>query len=165
MLSDMDRLNEELRNRAIDCGLCAKWQSEWDSDRTPQELIDMWKRGIDFGIAHNFPSNDFIKTNFDRTLLHQNLIFVDEHIDIECAPNGVYVLNGECSGTLHFREWAAATVYVRHTSKVSVIAEDFAKVFVRLYDGGEADICDIGNAVVKTYDRRGVNSSSVPIRG
>ena len=150
----MDILNEGLRQKAIECGLCAKWQTEWDSNRTPQELIEMWKRGIDFGIAHDFPSNDFIKSNFDRALLHKNLIFVDEHLNLDNAPNGIYVLNGDCSGTLHFREWAAATVYVRHTSKVSIIAEDFAKVFVRVYDEAEVNVCDVGDAVVKVYDRR-----------
>ena len=113
----------------------------------------MWKRGIDFGLVHDYPSTEFIKENFDSTLLHKNLIFVDEHINLGYAPNGIYILNGECSGTLHFREWAAATVYVRHTSKVSIIAEDFAKVFVRVYDDADGSVWEVGDAVIKVYSR------------
>lgn len=149
----MENLSETLKQQAISLGLCQQWRRQW-GECDQQELIDKFKKGIDFCIENQYPANEFIKENFDRSLLHENLIFVDEHINIGYAPSGVYILNGECSGTLHFREWAAATVYVRHTSKVSIIAEDFAKVFVRLYDEGETDIYDVGDAVVKVYDRR-----------
>lgn len=151
----MDKLNTELRQQAVDLGLCSKWQEDWASDKDPQELIDMWKRGIDFGILHDYPSNDFIKANFDSDLLHKNRIYVDEHLDIKNAPNGVYILNGECSGTLWFNSWAAATVYVRHNSNVTIIADDFAKVFVRVYDEANAEVVELDEAVVKVYDRRG----------
>ena len=79
---------------------------------------------------------------------------MDETVSLDDAPNGVYVLNGACTGVLRFRSWAAATVYVRHSSHIHIIAEDFAKVFVRLYDGADADICDLSGSVVKVYDRR-----------
>lgn len=150
----MDKLNTELRQQAVDLGLCQQWQRDWAYDKDPQELIDMWKRGIDFAILHDYPSTDFIKSNFDRDLLCANLIYVDEHIDLKDAPNGVYVLNGECSGILWFNSWAAATVYVRHNSNVTIIADDFAKVFVRVYDEANAEIVELDEAVVKVYDRR-----------
>lgn len=149
----MENLSETLKQQAVSLGLCQQWQRQW-GDCDQQELIDKYKKGLDFCIENQYPANEFIKENFDRSLLHENLIFVDEHINIGYAPNGVYVLNGACTGVLHFREWAAATVYVRHESHVHIIAEDFAKVFVRLYDGGEADVCDVGDAVVKVYDGR-----------
>lgn len=149
--NSMNKLNSDLRDRAVSLGLCAKWQRMWETDKTPQELIDMWKRGIDFGLEHDYPSTEFIKANFAPTLLHENLIFVDEYINIGNAPNGVYIINGECSGTLRFRDWAVATVYVRHTSSVSIIAEDCAKVFVRIYDDADASVCEVGDAVVKVH--------------
>lgn len=150
----MDKLNEELRSEAIRNGLCERWQKDWESDKNPQELIDMWKRGIDFALLHDYPSTDFIKTNFDRGLLNKNLIFVDDHINLEKAPSGIYIINGGCSGTLWFGSWAAATVYIRHGSKITVIADDFAKVFVRLYDDADAEVVELEDAVVKVYDRR-----------
>lgn len=150
----MDRLNTELRQQAVDLGLCAKWQRGWTSDKGPQELVEMWKKGIDFALLHDYPSNDFIKSNFDRELLHRNLVYVDEHIDLKNAPNGIYVLNGECTGTLWFNSWAAATVYVRHSSQVTIIADDSAKIFVRLYDEADAEVMELDEAVIKVYDRR-----------
>ena len=148
----MENLSETLKRQAEALNACKKGLRNFPD--TEQGMIERWKENIDFAIDNNFPSVEIIRDGFDRSLLHKNQIYVDEHLNLDNAPNGVYVLNGECTGVLHFREWTVATVYVRHTSKFSIIAEGFAKVFVRLYDGGEADICNIGDAVVKVYDRR-----------
>lgn len=151
----MDNLSETLKHEAIGRALCAKWQSEWADDSDQQTLIDKYKRGIDFIIKQGeWPTNDFIKANFDRELLHDNLIFVDEDIDLECAPSGIYILNGKCSGVLRFGEWAAATIFVRHNSKIRIEADSFAKVFVRLYDNADVECGYNESAVVKVYDRR-----------
>ncbi|MDE7345415.1 MAG: hypothetical protein K2N48_01590 [Muribaculaceae bacterium] len=148
----MENLSETLKRQAEALNACKKGLRNFPE--TEQGMIERWKENLDFALENNFPSVEIIRDGFDRSLLHKNLIFVDEHINIDYAPNGVYVLNGACTGVLHFREWAAAAVYVRHESHIHIIADDFAKVFVRLYDGGEADVCDIGDSVVKEYDRR-----------
>lgn len=149
----MNNLSETLKQQAVDLGLCRPWTEAWgDCDR--QELIDKYKKGIDFCIDKQYPSNEFIKANFDRALLNANLIFVDEHIRLDDAPSGIYILNGECSGSIRFAPWTAATVYVRHTSNVRIIAGDFAKVFVRLYDEAEVEIEAEESAVVRVYDRK-----------
>lgn len=148
----MENLREILKTQAESLKACKKGLRDLPS--TPQGLIERWKQNLDFALANDFPSLDFIKANFDAQLLHDNQIYVDEHLNLSDAPNGVYVLNGECSGTIHFREWAAATVYVRHNSKINIIAEDFAKVFVRVYDEADARVCEIDYAVVRVYDRR-----------
>ena len=151
----MDKLNETLKQQAISLGLCAKWTSEWADDSDQQTLIDKYVKGIDFCLDRDWPSTDFIKSNFDRSLLNKNLIFVDEHIDLDNAPSGIYILTGECSGTIRFPQWTAATVYVRHTSRIKIETGDFAKVFVRIYDDSEVEYEAKGGAVVKVYDRRG----------
>lgn len=150
----MDKLNTELRAEAIRKGLCAQWQHDWADNKTPQELIEMYKKGIDFGIAYQYPSNEYIKANFDRKLLNDNLVFVDEDINLDNAPSGVYVLNGECSGTICLAPWAVATLYLRHDTNVSIEARDFARVFVRLYDNADATVNARESAIVKVYDRR-----------
>lgn len=147
----MENLSETLKRQAEALNACKKGLRNFPE--TEQGMVERWKQNLDFALENDFPSVEMMR-RFDRYLLHENLIFVDEHINIDNAPDGVYVINGECSGTLHFREWAAATVYVRHTSKVSIIAEDFAKVFVRVYDEAEVDVCDVGDAMVKVYDRK-----------
>lgn len=149
----MENLSETLKQQAVDLGLCKPWTEAW-GECDQQTLIDKYKKGIDFCLDRDWPSNGFIKANFDRDLLNANLIFVDEYLDFDMMPSGVYIINGECTGTIKFAPWAAATVYVRHTSNVSIVASDFAKVFVRLYDSAEVECESEESAVVKVYDRR-----------
>ena len=149
----MNNLSETLKQQAVDLGLCRPWTEAW-GDCDQQELIEKFVKGIDFCLERNWPALESIKANFDRALLNANLIFVDEHISLDDAPSGIYILNGECSGTIRFAPWTAATVYVRHTSNVKIIAGDFAKVFVRLYDEAEVGTEAEESAVVKVYDRR-----------
>lgn len=149
----MSNLSDILKQEAVDLGLCKPWTEAW-GNCSQQELIDKYKKGIDFCIDKQYPSNEFIKANFDRALLNENLIFVDEHINLETAPSGIYVINGECTGRIWFGKWAAATIFVRHNSKIRIEADRYAKVFVRLYDNAEVE-CDYDeSAVVKVYDRR-----------
>ncbi len=149
----MENLSETLKQQAVDLGLCRPWTEAW-GDCDQQELIDKYKKGIDFCIDKQYPSNEFIKANFDRDLLNANLIFVDEHLDFDMMPSGVYILNGECSGSIRFAPWTAATIYVRHKSNVTIIAGNFAKVFVRLYDEAEVETEAEESAVVRVYDRK-----------
>ncbi len=148
----MENLREILKTQAESLKACKKGLRDLPS--TSQGLIERWKQNLDFAIENDFPPLDFIRANFDAKLLADNQIYVDRHLSLRNAPNGVYVLNGDCSGTLHFSSWGAATVYVRHNCRVSIIAEDFAKVFVRVYDEAGVEVCEIGDAVVRVYDRR-----------
>lgn len=149
----MENLSETLKQQAVDLGLCRPWTEAW-GDCDQQELIDKFVKGIDFCLERNWPTPEFIKANFDRVLLNANHIFVDEHIRLDDAPSGIYILNGECSGSIRFAPWTAATVYVRHKSNVTIIANDFAKVFVRVYDEANAKVVELNDAVIKVYDRR-----------
>lgn len=44
----MNRLNSELRGHAVSYGLCTQWQGDWQTNKSQQELIGMYIRGIDF---------------------------------------------------------------------------------------------------------------------
>ena len=117
----MNRLNSELRGHAVSYGLCTQWQGDWQNNKSQQELIEMYIRGIDFCIEHDYPTVEYIKGNFDRSLLHQNHIFVDE--PVTGGDNGVYV-----------SKFTAATLHLRHDSELTLEVEDCAKVFVSVYD-------------------------------
>lgn len=150
----MDNISEVLKQQAISLGACKKEIESW-SDLSQQELIDKYRKCLDFCVSRQYPSNEFIKANFSRKLLNDNLIFVDEHIELDNALNGVYIINGECSGNINFPQWSAATVYIRHSSRVEINVGDFGKVFVRLYDDAEVDTTRGENAICRVYDRRG----------
>lgn len=151
----MENLSDALKREAMERGLCAQWTREWADNSDQQTLIDKYKSGIDFVLRQGqWPTNDFIKANFDRDLLNANLIFVDEDIDFDMAPGGIWVLNGECKGRIRFAPWTAATVYVRHQSNIEIVAGNFAKVFVRVYDEAEVEASEDEGAFVRVYDRR-----------
>lgn len=150
----MNNLSDILKKQAVALGLCRQWTLAWADNSDQQALIDKFIKGIDFCLDHQWPSPEFIKAHFDRELLNRNLIFVDEYIDLEEAPSGIYVINGECSGVLRFPQWAAATIYVRHGSKIRIEAGSFAKLFIRIYDSAEVEHEAEENVIVKVYDRR-----------
>lgn len=151
----MDELNSELRQGAISLGLCQQWQSQWDGSCSQWELIEKYKRGMDFCIKHDYPDKDYIKRNFDKEILNANLIFVDEHLDFgdKRLRSGTYVLLGECTGTLKFDHWATATIFVRHKSNVKVESTRFAAVFVRTYEQAEVTVETDGRGKVKVLHR------------
>lgn len=146
----MDKLNKELRSKAISYGLCKGWTQDWSENRNKQELIEMWLRGIDFAIQHNYPTNEFIKENFSSELLKVNNVFVD------CPVGGVNlthkaVICGDCKGALVFDGFSSCDIYVRHTSKIHIDALKFSKIFVNLYDDAEVTIKQKDIAKVYVY--------------
>lgn len=145
----MNRLNSELRGHAVSYGLCTQWQGDWQNNKSQQELIEMYIRGIDFCIEHNYPTVEYIKGNFDRSLLHQNHIFVDE--PVIGGDNGVYVLNGKCSGKLSFGKFTVVTLHLRHDSELTLEVEDCAKVFVSVYDRAKLHVRQSDVAKVYVY--------------
>lgn len=148
----MDELNKKLRDRAIELGLCKQWQGEWDKDRTQDQLIKMWKKGSDFCFElHDFPNKEFIKAYFDRKVLNDNLVFVDEIVNITNGENGTWVLNGNCTGNISFGGFAAARLYVRHDCDVSIDVSEMSKVFVSVYNNAKVSVKQSGSSSVYVY--------------
>ena len=148
----MNELNKKLRDRAIELGLCEQWQGEWDKDRTQDELIKMWKKGSDFCFElHDFPNKEFIKAYFDRKVLNDNLIFVDEVVNSVNGGDGTWVLNGKCTGKISFSGFAAARLHIRHDCEVSIEASEMSKVFVSVYDKAKISVRQRGDSSVYVY--------------
>jgi hypothetical protein len=141
----MDK-QEELKAEAIRLGLCEKWQSEWG---TPDdlELIQKYIDGIDFCIQHDYPSNEYIKMNFDKRLLHACGIYVDDYVAAYNPP--VAVLNGKCHGEVVIDGIYCRDVYVRGTSYVTVAVRDTARASIRVYDKAHVNV--IAEPKTKVY--------------
>lgn len=149
----MNQLNRQLKDQAVSLGLCRQWQGEWDEDRTDTQLIEMFKRGQDFAIQHDYPSLDFIRDNFPQPILEANGIFVDAVAEKDLL-NGTYVFLGECDMTLRFPRWTAAVLWLRHDSRATIVADEFCKIQVRLYDRSEVEVSQSDDARVRVFDRR-----------
>ena len=142
-------LSKTLFNQAVSLGLCEGWTNNWGNPNR-QGLIDKWLHGIDFAIIHGYPTNNFIKENFDKELLHKNNIFIDENVHTRNI-NQIAVLNGNCRGTLLFDGFSCCDIYVRHDSDVTIDCSKFSKVFINVYDKAKVHIIQKDIATVYVY--------------
>ncbi|GAE83337.1 hypothetical protein JCM10512_1603 [Bacteroides reticulotermitis JCM 10512] len=113
-----------------------------------QGLIDMYKRGIDFCFRNQYPSNEFIKDNFDRQLLIENAMFIDESIDEFNSPSPCILL-GSTSGKLSFDKFSSCDIYLRDNVDIEISAKDFSRVFINVY--GSAKVRVVQDGVAKIY--------------
>lgn len=146
----MDILNKTLKERAILFGLCEQWQGEWASDRDKLELIDMYKRGIDFCFKNQYPSNEFIKDNFDRQLLIENAMFIDESVD-EFNSISPCILLGSSTGKLSFDKFSSCDIYMRDNVDIEISAKGFSRISINVYSSSKVHIVQDGMAKVYVY--------------
>lgn len=141
-MKQIEALNEQIRSKAIEKGLCDKWKEDWESDWSLDKLVDKFYRGIDFFLDKRFVSNDYIKESFDKDWLRKNGILVDDEYSLLNPDSAIFL--GNSQSTIRFNGYNAATIYVTDESNVKVIAKNKSFVLVHV----------LGNAQVeaKTYD-------------
>lgn len=152
---ELEELNRILREKAVGAGLCEEWQSKiWNRNLSIQELLYIYKKGIDFSIKNKWFSYDFIKKSIPVKELHKSNIYLDEEVDLECSEGGYYVFVGNCNGTLVIDGMVAATVYVLDNSNVSVKASGGARVFVSYHDESMGACLSDRQSTIKKYLRQ-----------
>ena len=146
----MNKVNKELRDKAVSLGLCGTWQEKWMKDKTPQQLINMYKKGIDFCLQSKYPDNKFIKENFTKDILSKNNMFVDEDFYVLNPENDCVIL-GESQGKLIFDGYAVRDIYINGNADVEIEASDFAKIFVNVYDDAQVVVTQKSNSAIHVY--------------
>lgn len=147
-------LNITLREMARSCGLCDEWYGQWKDDSTIDECLERYIKGFDFAVKNNWPSLEFSRKNFRKEDLHRHNIYLDDEVDITDGGNGYYVLVGRCTGHIDFKGFKAATVYVRHDSRVTIRASEGARIMVRCYESCNVDCQSDNVSKVVVIDRR-----------
>lgn len=142
-------VSEDLRNKAVGLGLCHKWQRLWNTNTDKDELVEMYKRGLDFCIENNYPTNEYMLEHFDG-VMQKHGVFVSNFLDLKNVKQ--VVLNGECSGYLAYDMYSVGNIYVRHNSKIDIVAKENAKVFVTCYDSAVLDLRTEGRASITVYN-------------
>lgn len=161
----MDAVNKELKERAISLGLCSMWQKNWTGDKTPQELIDMYKKGIDFCFESGYPENEYIKRNFDKEILHSNNLYVDEEFYQSNPENDCVILDSQ--GKLVFDGYSVRDIYINGDSDVEIEVKDLARIFVNVYGNSRVSVSQRGGSTVHVYrhgDNRVLYTGSVVVR-
>lgn len=147
-------LSKTLRTMAREQGLCDQWFHDWQDDTDIDELLDKYVAGFDFCVKNDYPSLDFIRKNFNIEDLHRHHIYIDETVDIRDADNGFWIFLGECRGNVRFEGFKAATVYVRHNSRMYVKATDGAIVFITCFDSSSCSSRADNYSKIRKYNRK-----------
>lgn len=142
-------INKQLKEQAKELGACEKGLKNFEH-LGEQDLINRYIHFVDFAIANNFPSNDFIRKNFDQTLLEHNNIYVDSEFERRNARQ-VVIVQGKSSGTLLFDGYVTADVYIRHDSEVTIDCSRMSKIFINLYDNAKIHVTQRDGASVYVY--------------
>lgn len=164
---DNKKVNRILRQRAIDLGLCKQWQGQWKKDWPEEKMISKYKEGIDFCLANDYPSNEFIKENFSKEALVKGGLFVDMKRSVQnmlrVVAKGTSEVtaryDGDTIGEIYAADNAIIHVYARNNShvivhmlgKAAVTAEQFDKAtLLVIRHSMESSIITTGNTRTKT---------------
>lgn len=142
-------INKQLKEQAKELGACEKGLKNFEH-LGEQDLINRYIHFVDFAIANNFPSNDFIRKNFDQTLLEHNNIYVDAKFERRNARQ-VVIVQGKSNGVLLYDGMTSADVYVRHYSEVTIDCNRLSKVFISVYDRAKVNVIQHDGASVYVY--------------
>lgn len=149
MFNFKKNIGKQLKSQAESLGACEKGLNGLDR-LNEQELINRYVHFIDFVIENNFPSNEFIKENFDKSLLEHNNIYVDAEFERRNARQ-VVVIQGESKGVLLFDGMTTSDVYIRHDSEVTIDCSRLSKIFISVYDNAKIHVTQRDGASVYVY--------------
>ena len=131
---NMNKLNETLRAEAIAMGLCQQWQGDWVTNKSSADLIEMYKRGIDFCFDREWPSCDWIVTQFDQAELQDKNVFIRTSGGEIVLSNGVAVVRECCNVVITIPRNAVVTLHCQRNSNLSIKLLKGAKAFIHLHD-------------------------------
>lgn len=149
MFNFKKNIGKQLKSQAESLGACEKGLNGLDR-LNEQELINRYVHFIDFVIENDWPSNNFIKENFDKSLLEHNNIYVDAEFERRNVRQ-VVVIQGESKGVLLFDGVTTSDVYIRHNSEVTIDCSRLSKIFISVYDNAKVNITQRGGAAVYVY--------------
>lgn len=127
---DNKEINRKLRDRAIAFGLCKEWQGQWNKEWTEDKMIAMYKKGIDFCLANDYPSNGFIKANFTQEALRKGGVLIDERYSVN--NRRTVVIKGKSEIKARYNGFCIGSVYVTDNSTLALTARNNSHVIVHV---------------------------------
>lgn len=156
------KLAKELAREARRRGICKEWYIMLKSLTSKQDMLDMYIRGIDFCLQHDYPGNSYIRANF-KGKMENHGIFLDDNFSI--INSRTCVALGSCRGEVRHSGYSVGQVFIRHTSSLELIATDDSFVMVDIFDGATLSITASGRAKVCVNRYGGTISTNTPPDG
>lgn len=138
-------VNKRLARDAKKKGICEEWFTLLLQTEDKRELIKMYLDGIDFCLSNEYPSNDYIRRHFVGTCEAFG-IFLDEAITAENCQHVIAL--GGCEGTATYDGWNVGQVFVKHQSRLKVLATGNSFVVVDVFDETAVEVEARDNAKV-----------------
>ena len=153
----MSDLKEELLQGAGSAQGCADGMAQLGGAVNKEEMLQCFIDRIDFCLAKNFPTKDYLKKHFGD-LLRKKRIYVDDKVEI---TGGNAVALGTCEVECRLEGYAVSRLYVKHDSRVEIWACDNAFVMVDALDDAVIEVhCkDDAKVMVNLYARAKANTS------
>lgn len=152
-------LVKQLREDGTAKGLCQAWQEKLKPGISMERLVKLYIRGIDFCVKNDFPTLDFIRTNF-KGKCEPYGAYVDDIFEKRNAPD--VILNGHCNAKLVYDGYTVSRVVIRHTSAASITVYGYACVTIDVFDDSVLNLVVIGTrakVLVYRYGNSIVNYS------
>lgn len=145
MYGDMNRIAKELAKQAKAKGICEEWHKELRELTDRRAMVDMYIRGIDFCLSHDYPSNDYIREHF-KGIMEEKGVFLDDNIGLENCRRCIAL--GGTQGAIKVMGYKVCEVFAKHQSVLEVMAEDNAFVEIDMFDTSVVSIVSSGKAKV-----------------
>lgn len=136
---DIAVLNNILHSDAKALGACDKVMGQWQGLYDIPTLIALFVHNQEFCIAHDFPSIDFIKSNFNVEERTENGVYLNDKVAVH-GYSGTLITMGNSKGFVLADGYDAITIYARHNSDLHISCKGFSKVFIRAYDNCKLNI-------------------------
>lgn len=148
-------LSELLLEEAIKFDLCQPWINKWQSDM--DSLADMYKRGMDFCVKHDYPSLDILRRYLKGKTEDYN-IFIDTDTETTVHSDTVVVL-GDSKLRLWVSDYGVVNLYALHDTEITLFCGMHSVVSIETYNSSKIKIQSPSAKVsVFQYDGSSVES-------
>ncbi len=133
------KISKELTRMALRSGAkkdCTTYQ-RLVAAKKPEEAVKIYLDEINFCLANDFPSNDYILKHFGDIVRLYN-IFIDDNIAI-VNPKQLVTL-GKTYGTIKIEDYNVCNAYIKHSSKLKIKSEGHSYVMIDVFDNAVVEV-------------------------
>lgn len=140
MEKNLGQINQELRSFAISHGLCSKWQKEWENDWSFDTLAQRYLMGIDFCFKHEYPSNEYLLSNFEQSFRRSVGIIVDDNYSL-LNPE-VCAIMGNSKAKVRTNSNTVSSIWIKDNAEVILIARGRSSQHVHVFGNAKINVED-----------------------